>query len=171
MQQEVFDRLGMKSARFRTLASVAKLKEPMLWGHRASGKPIDPRLVGAENPSVYAPCGTVNLSIADYAKYARWHLNKKPEPLLKQQETFNHLHQGQVLAPGVGGKYGSGWIMVDTPLGPALSHTGSNTNCFAVIWVFVKQDFAAMACTNTGQQAGYEACELAIEKMIGRFIK
>lgn len=169
MQKEVFGPLGMQSARFRTLASASKLKEPLLWGHQANGDPIDPRIAGAENPSVYASCGTVNLSIGDYAKYARWHLRKKPEPLLKKQATFEHLHRGQVSAPSVGGKYGCGWIRVDTPMGPALSHAGSNTHCFAVIWIFLDKDFAAMACTNTGQQAGYAACDLAVQKMISRF--
>jgi CubicO group peptidase (beta-lactamase class C family) len=171
MRREVFKPLGMRSADFRTLESAAKLKEPAVWGHQADGKAIDPRIVGAENPSVYASCGTVNLSILDYARYAQWHLGKKPEPLLKNQTTFDHLHTGLVKAPDVGGKYGSGWILVDTPMGPAMSHAGSNTNCFAVIWVYPKKDFAAIACTNTGEQAGYLACEEAIQKLVELYVK
>ena len=114
MRCQVFKPLKMDSADFRTMALARKLKEPLLWGHIAGGTPIDPRLAGAENPSVYAPCGTVNLSIEDYARYAQWHLKNEPAPLLAEQKTLDHLHTGQVDDAGTGGKYGCGWIILNT---------------------------------------------------------
>jgi CubicO group peptidase (beta-lactamase class C family) len=169
MRKLVFKPLEMKTADFRTLATAKKLKEPLLWGHQSDGTPIDPRIAGAENPSVYASCGTVNLSIADYARYAQWHLGHAPAPLLAEQNTVDHLHAGQADAPALGGKYGCGWIVLDTPLGRAWTHGGSNTNSCALIWIFPDRNFAAVACTNTGEASGFPACDEAIQELIKRY--
>jgi CubicO group peptidase (beta-lactamase class C family) len=171
MRSHVFKPLKMESADFRTMVTARKLKEQLLWGHLADGTPIDPRIAGAENPSVYAPCGTVNLSIADYARYAQWHLKNAPAPLLTQQKTVDHLHTGQADDPGTGGKYGCGWIFVNTGLGRAMTHAGSNTNSFAVIWILPDKDFAAVACTNTGENSGFLACDEAISELMKRYAR
>jgi CubicO group peptidase (beta-lactamase class C family) len=167
MKKRVFDPLEMHSADFRTMNSVQQLQPPFLWGHQAAnGKPVDPRTAGAENPSVYAAAGTVHLTIEDYAKYARWQLARKPAPVLRSQTSFDYLHKPQVDYNQPGAKYSCGWICLDTGLGPALSHTGSNTNSFAVIWVFPKSDFAAIVCTNSGQAKANTACNEMINYLM-----
>jgi CubicO group peptidase (beta-lactamase class C family) len=171
MRKLVFQPLKMNTADFRTLATAKKLKGPLLWGHLADGTPIDPRIAGAENPSAYAPCGTVNLSLADYARYAQWHLSNAPTPLLTAQPTVDHLHAGQVAAPSVGGKYGCGWIVLDTPLGRAWTHGGTNTNSHALIWILPDRDFAAVACANTGEDTGLVACDEAIQELMNRYAR
>ncbi|MBI3491941.1 MAG: beta-lactamase family protein [Acidobacteria bacterium] len=171
MRRQVFKPLKMNTADFRTMALARKLKAPLLWGHRSDGTPIDPRIVGAENPSVYAPCGTVNLSIADYARYAQWHLSHVPVPLLSAQKTLDHLHTGYVDAPSIGGKYGCGWIVLDTGLGRAITHGGTNTNSHALIWILPDKDFAAVACTNTGENSGFLACDEAIQELMKRYAR
>ncbi len=94
MKKHVFDPLEMRSAGFRSMESAKQLRPPLLWGHQsANGEPVDPRTVGAENPTVYAARGTVHLSIEDYAKYARWQLAGKPSPVLRSQSAFDHLHR------------------------------------------------------------------------------
>ena len=91
MKKHVFDPLEMRSADFRSMTSAAGLQPPLLWGHQADGgEPVDPRTVGAENPTVYAAAGTVHLTIEDYAKYARWQLTGNPSPVLRSQATFYH---------------------------------------------------------------------------------
>ena len=170
MRRNVFEPLKMSSAGFRTLASAKKLKAPLRWGHLASGDPIDPRIAGAENPSVYAACGTVNMTIADYAKYAQWHLSGKPAPLLSNQKTLDHLHAGHVDRPG-GGKYGCGWIVLNVGLGRALNHGGSNTNSRALIWILPDKNFAAVACTNTGEQSGFLASDEVIVELMKRYAR
>lgn len=167
MRRHVFEPLKMETAEFRTMNVAKKLKAPLLWGHIADGTPIDPRVAGAENPSVYASCATVNISIADYARYAQWHLKEKPGPVLTNVKSLEHLHTARVTAPS--GKYGCGWIFVDTGLGRALNHGGSNTNSFALIWIFPDRDFAAVACTNTGENSGFLACDEAIQELIKRY--
>lgn len=164
MKKHLFDPLEMRSAGFRSMQSAKQLRSPMLWGHQAAnGEPVDPRAMGAENPTVYAAGGTVHLSIEDYAKYARWQLAGKPSPVLRTQSAFEHLHRPQVDYNKSGNKYACGWICMDTELGPAFHHVGSNTNSFAVIWICPESDFAAIVCTNSGQQKAYAACE----EMIG----
>ena len=169
MRRDIFRPLKMRSADFRTMASAKKLKAPLLWGHRGDGEPISPKVAGAENPSAYASAGTVHVSIADYAKYAQWHLKMEPAPVLSKKQSLNHLHTGQIDRSSGGGTYGAGWIHLKTGLGRAMTHTGSNTNSFAVIWVLPDKDFAAIACTNTGEQSGFLACDKAIQELMKRF--
>lgn len=169
MQKHVFDPLGMGTADFRSMESASKLEPPLLWGHQsANGTPVDPRSVGAENPTVYAPCGTVHLTIVDYAKYARWHAAGKPEPVLRSQAAFDHLHK-PLVSKAPGEKYAGGWICVDSPLGAALTHGGSNTKAYALIWVFPESKFAAIACTNTGQPQAFPACNEMIVHFMTAF--
>lgn len=170
MKKHLFEPLQMSSADFRSMQSAKQLKPPMLWGHQAAdGAPIDPRSVGAENPTVYAAAGTIHVTIEDYAKYARWQLAGKPEPVLRTQDAFDHLHKPQVDYTIPGAKYGCGWICSDTPYGPALNHAGSNTNTFALIWIIPDADFAAVVCTNTGQAQAFPACDEMMSDLIGKF--
>ena len=166
MKKHVFDPLEMRSADFRSMQSAKQLQPPLLWGHALSGEPVDPRTVGAENPTVYASCGTVHLSIEDYAKYARWHLVGKSAPLLRSQSTFDHLHEPRVDYSIPGAKYASGWICLETGLGPAINHAGSNTNTYALIWVLPESDFAAVVCTNTGQPQAFPACDEMMSQLM-----
>lgn len=171
MRRDVFKPLKMDSADFRTMKSAKKLKAPLLWGHQNNGDPISPKIAGAENPSAYASVGTVNVSIADYAKYAQWHLQNEPAPLLSTQQALDHLHTGHVDRPNAGGKYGGGWIHLDIGLGRAMTHGGSNTNSYALIWILPDKDFAAVVCTNAGMQSGFPACNEAIQVLMTRYAK
>ena len=169
MRRDIFKPLGMDSADFRTMKSARKLKAPMLWGHRANGEPFSPKVAGAENPSAYASCGTVHISAGDYAKYAQWHLSQTPAPVLSTQEAFDHLHTGQVNATGTGGKHGGGWIHTKYGRAAAMTHAGSNTNSFAVIWIIPDKDFAAIALTNQGGNSSFAACDAAILELMKRY--
>jgi CubicO group peptidase (beta-lactamase class C family) len=166
MKKHVFDPLEMRSAGFRSMESAKAVRPPLLWGHAQSGEPVDPRMAGAENPTVYAAVGTVHLSIEDYAKYARWHLAGKPAPVLRSQSAFDHLHKPQVDHTIPGAKYACGWICADTGRGPALNHGGSNTNSFALIWVLPESDFAAVVCTNTFEPQAFPGCDEMISHLM-----
>ena len=171
MKKHVFDPLEMRSADFRSMESAKRLRSPLLWGHHAAnGEPVDPRTVGAENPTVYAAAGTVHMSIEDYAKFARWQLAGKPAPVLRSQNTFDHLHKPQVDYTIPGAKYGCGWICIDTPYGPALNHAGSNTNTFALIWILPEADFAAIVCCSTGENQAFPACDEMIRHLMSTYV-
>lgn len=166
MKKHIFEPLEMRSADFHSMKTAEQLQPPLLWGHKADGTPIDPRSVGAENPTVYAAAGTVHLSINDYAKYAQWHLAGKPAPVLRSQRAYDHLHE-PLVDKSAAEQYGCGWICLDTGLGHAMTHAGSNTNSFALIWVIPKANVAAIVCTNTGQPQAFPACD----EMIGFLLK
>lgn len=166
MKKHVFGPLEMKSADFRTNESAKRLRPPLLWGHETDGQPTDPRVANAENPTVYASAGTVHLTIEDFAKYARWHLAGKPEPVLESQGAFDYLQAPLVDHTIPGAKYACGWICLDTPLGPALNHAGSNTNSFALIWVLPDSDFAAVVCTNSFEPQAFPACDEMISHLM-----
>ena len=171
MHERIFKPLKIESAEFRTMATAKKLKEPLVWGHDDDGQPVNPRVAGAENPCVYAPCGTVHITMADYVKYAQWHLRGQPEPLLSKQETFNHLHTAMVDRADGGGKYAAGWIVIDMGIGDALNHGGSNTNSYALIWVLPHADFGAIVCSNSGPKSGFPACNAAIVELLTQYAK
>ncbi len=101
MKRLVFIPLEMSSAYFHSLQSAERLEPPLLWSHRASGAPVDPRSIGSENPTVYAATGTVHVSIEDFVKYARWHLAGKPAPLLETRAgvPFESLMKKHVFDP------------------------------------------------------------------------
>ena len=58
---------------------------------------------------------------------------------------------------------------MDSPLGPALNHAGSNTNTFALIWIFPEADFAAIVCANTGEKQAFPACDEMISQLISKY--
>jgi CubicO group peptidase (beta-lactamase class C family) len=165
-QRILFDPLEMKSAEFRSMKSAKKMKPPFLWGHDAQGKPFDPRIAGAENPTVYAACGTVHLSIEDYAKYAQWVIKAEPASILTTQAALEHLREPLVDHASPGASYGCGWIRFTSGFGTTLQHAGSNTKAFALIWVLPDANLAAFACTNTGAPQAMAACDEAIGHLL-----
>jgi hypothetical protein len=49
-----------------------------------------------------------------------------------------------------------------------LTHAGSNTMNYAVVWMAPKRDFAALVCTNQGGDAAAKACDEAAGALIKR---
>ena len=172
VKQRLFEPLKMDSAAYRTLKVAKRLKEPMVWGHESNGSAISPKKIGAENPSVYASAGTVHLTIGDYANYAQWFLKGKPEPVLSNQDTMDHLRKGFVnISPDGKTRYGSGWIHLESPWGEAMQHAGSNTNSFALIWILPEKNLAAIALTNTYEKEHFAACDAAIVELFKLYLK
>ena len=160
----------MDSAFFRTQKAAAKLKPPILFGYRSDGELADPRKVGSENPPVYAPAGTVHITMGDYAKYLQWCLKADPKPVLTKQETIDHL-QSPHSTSSRSTKYGCGWTMFKSPHGQALQHAGSNTNSYVLTWILPEKNLAVAAMTNTYEKPHFEACNAAIVEMFNRHLK
>ena len=80
-------------------------------------------------------------------------------------EVFKKLHTP---LPGDEEKYAFGWIATDRGWagGKALTHGGSNTMWFAVIWLAPRRGTAYMAATNAGSNTAFTACDAAIGKLI-----
>ena len=162
MQDRVFKPLEMTSTEFYSAAKLKRTSTPLLWGHRQDdGEPIKPGASGAENPTVYAGCGTIRTTIADWAKYIAWHMQESAAPVLKSDDTLRQLHKGIADAGAPGQTYGFGWLNFQSGYGRTLQHSGNNTNQFSLVWVMPEAQRATLVITNTGQDHSFPACDAA----------
>jgi len=158
MREKIFRPLGMTTAGFGAPGTRAKNDQPR--GHKPDGSPVEPG-PEADNPVAIGPAGIVHTSIGDWAKFAAANLPSAKTKLVKPQ-TLEKLHTP---APGEP-KYAMGWIIADNQPwagGPALTHAGSNSMWFAVVWLAPKKDFAVLVACN---QANAEACNDAVLALI-----
>lgn len=161
MREMVFRPLGMATAGFGVPSAPGQVDQP--WGHVMKDGKIqvpDPH----DNPVAIAPAGLVHCSIGDLAKYASFHLRgARGEGALLSPAMFKTLH-----TPLPGQDYAMGWIAANRPWadGIALTHTGSNTMFYTVIWIAPKKDFAVVVAANIGGEAGFEACDGAAADLI-----
>ena len=168
MRERIFKPLGMSSAGFGAPASPAMTDQP--WGHTAGSlalRPVPPG-PGADNPAAIGPAGTVHCSIGDLARYAAFHLKgARGEGKLLKPETFLKLH-----TPVNGQDHALGWLAVerDWAGGAALTHTGSNTMFFTVIWIAPRKDFAVVVATNLGSEKAGTACDQTAWALIQEFL-
>ena len=163
----LFGPLDMKSAGFRAPASNGKVDQP--YGHKVKDGEVvayDPEPAG-DNPRAIAPAGGVHCSVTDLARYARLHLTREKNGLLSV-ESLKYLH-----TPDEGRDYALGWGVTERKWagGTALTHTGSNTMFYAVIWLAPEKDFAAVAMCNLGGSEGFERCDKAIALLVSKYLK
>ncbi len=61
-----------------------------------------------------------------------------------------------------------GWTIVsrDWGGGRVLTHSGSNTYWFAVVWMAPKKDFAVLVCCNQGGDGAQKACDEVASRLI-----
>ena len=167
MRERLFSPLGMTSAGFGAPGKPGQVNQPR--GHTASEcKPIEPGPI-ADNASVVGPAGTVHASMTDWTKYAIQHLRgaRGESGLLLQRETFHAMHRDR---DDLG--YGLGWDVTerDWAAGTALTHAGSNTLWYAVIWIAPERDAAFLAAANWGSKQAFQAIDSAVAAMIGRYL-
>lgn len=159
MRTYLFEPLGMTSAGFGAPGRAAALDQPR--GHDAWGRPVEPG-PGADNPPGIAPAGTVHLALADWARYAQFHLRGAAgKSGLLGPEAFGRLHTPY--GP-TGTPYAMGWEVTDEA-GPGvrvLTHTGSNTVWYSMIWMPVEQGFGVLVVTNQGGRRAREAVDQAL---------
>jgi CubicO group peptidase (beta-lactamase class C family) len=152
--------LGMTSAGFRAPEG----RNP--WGHvwrEGKAVPVPPG-PQADNPPGIAPAGAVHASLRDWAKFALLHLaGARGDARLLKPQTFSKLH----MAP-LGQVHGMGWIIVNRPWakGRALTHAGSNTMWYAVVWLAPEKDFGVLVATNLGGGPAEAATDEAVGKLI-----
>jgi CubicO group peptidase (beta-lactamase class C family) len=167
MRKRLFKPLGMKSAGFGTPASEDLVDQP--WGHTKgwfdSLKPVPPGISG-DNPAAIGPGGTVHCSLADLAAYCNFQLGHTngTKPVLRA-ETLKKLHAGKE------GDYACGWSVLERRWGGrVLTHTGSNTSFFTVIWLAPEKDFAVAVCTNLGGDSASNATDAAAWVIIQKYL-
>jgi CubicO group peptidase (beta-lactamase class C family) len=167
LAERLFHPLGMTSAGFRAPASNGSVNQP--YGHTKSFfmvNPVNPEPKG-DNPPAIAPAGAVHCSVLDFARYALLHLGRADKGILTNK-SLDKLHE-----PIQGKDYGRGWVVTNRPWakGRALTHAGSNTMFYAVIWIAPEREFAAVAMCNYGDQEGFTKCDEVIGYLIKRHLK
>lgn len=159
MQSLLFEPLGITTAGFGSPGSAKDVDQP--WGHDSlmgAYSSVKPGPFG-DNPMVISPAGLAHMSLGDWAKYARLHLQgfqgKGAGGGLLKPETLKRLH---TVAPGQ--DYAYGWLIRDEPWaeGTTLAHNGSNNRWYAVVQIAPMKGYAVMAATNAADQGAQEAC-------------
>jgi CubicO group peptidase (beta-lactamase class C family) len=175
MRERIFGPLGMTSAGYGAPGTPGKLDEPL--GHSAKGEPVDAG-PNADNPPAIGPAGTVNCTLADWAKYVALHLEgeraAQGAPALLKPETFKKLHAPAPSSdPDDTTKYAMGWGLAerDWAKGPVLTHNGSNTMWFCVTWLAPQEDFAVLVATNQGGDQAAKGCDEAAWALIQDHLK
>ena len=162
LKEEIFGPLGMNSSGFGAPGTGQPLGH--VWKD-GSAVPVPPG-PNADNPPGIAPAGAVHASLRDWAQFALVHLQgSRGKGTLLRPSSINRLHT----APK-GQQYASGWLVVERPWagGRVLTHAGSNTMWFAVVWLAPEKDFGVLIAANLGGGPAQAACDEAAGALIGR---
>ncbi len=163
--EKLIQPLGMKTAGFGVPGAIGKVDEP--WGHVVKGGKNQP--VQSDNPPSIGPAGTVHCSLEDLSRYARLHLRRGVgEGALLKPDSFRRLH-----TPPEGQDYACGWSSLARGWagGKALTHTGSNTMWFVVMWLAPERDFSVVVGTNVAGDEAPKACDQVAAAMIGKWLR
>jgi CubicO group peptidase (beta-lactamase class C family) len=167
MREMLFEPLGMTTAGFGPPGTPGQADQP--WGHqlgffRRRWQALPPGEKDSDNPLVIASAGCVHCSLADWAKFVLLHLGGPhgSGPLLRP-DTVRLLQ-----SPTLGGDYAFGWTVTerDWAGGKALTHSGSNTLWYCVVWLAPNRGLGVLAATNLGTDAAVMACDKAVERVL-----
>ncbi len=162
LRAELFEPLGARAMGFGAPGTPGSLDQPR--GHRTFlGKlvPLEPG-PQADNPPAIAPAGTVHASLEDWARFVALHLAAaRGEARLLEPTTFAALQRPV-------GTYAMGWGLGERgwARGRVLTHSGSNTHWFAVVWIAPERDLALLAVSNRGGDAGRDGCDAAVQALL-----
>jgi CubicO group peptidase (beta-lactamase class C family) len=156
LQRRLFAPLEMSTAGFGPPSTDGRLDQP--WGHRSVFF-LGLRPSQDDNPVVLGPAGRVHATLSDWARFVALHLHHQPARPLVSKELIDQMHQ-----VGEGEEYAMGWGVVsrDWAEGVALTHSGSNTFWYAVVWAAPTRDLIFLAATNVGGSNAAKACDEAV---------
>jgi D-alanyl-D-alanine carboxypeptidase len=166
---EVFAPLGITSAGFGAPGVRDVVDQPR--GHREAEEngsirytPVRPG-PNADNPAAIAPAGRVHMSLADWARFVRLHLRGARGEAV---DGFLPLDAFQTLHRPALESYAAGWIVVERAWteGPVLTHSGSNTMWYAVVWIAPGTDAAFLAVCNAGGERAAQACDAIVTSLL-----
>jgi CubicO group peptidase (beta-lactamase class C family) len=158
--EKLFKPLHMDSAGFGPPGTIGKVDQP--WGHTRDSLPRQ-----SDNPPAIAPAGRVHCSLDDLAHYTIFQMEGERNDGLLKAETFRKLH-----TPPDGADYACGWRVVKRGWagGNALTHNGSNTMWYVVMWLAPEKDFSVIVATNIGADNATKACDDVAGAMIKKWL-
>lgn len=158
IRERLFEPLGMKSVGFGAPgdASGGKIDQPR--GHRQDGEAWSAVPPGplADNPPAISPAGTMHMSLVDWSRFVALHLDAGAgRPRLVKADSFARMHK-----PAESGAPSFGWGKLTRPWGGnVLTHAGSNTMWFCVVWAAPEKGLAVLVVSNAGGDAVAKACD------------
>ncbi|HEV2392847.1 MAG TPA: serine hydrolase domain-containing protein [Verrucomicrobiae bacterium] len=161
--ERLFKPLHISSAGFGPPGTIGKVDEP--WGHSRVLGAVKPSQ--SDNPPAIAPAGRVHCSLDDLAAYAIATMRGERRGGLLKPETFRKLH-----TPPAGQDYACGWASVSRSWagGKALTHAGSNTMWYLVMWLAPEKDFAVITATNIAGDNAAKGCDEVAAAMIKKWL-
>lgn len=150
MRDEIFAPLGMTTASFE-------------YGRGGPAGHVNGRVAGVAdaNPLMFNPAGQAQMSLADWARFCIDQMQGAAgRGRLLRPETYAMLQTGQG-----GTRNGLGWGVAPTVMGrrgPALTHTGSDGNWFAVVVLFPETGSGILAVANAAESMGGDAATVAL---------
>lgn len=157
MRQEVFGPLGMTSAGFGPPRDTG---QPT--GHHDGTPAIGPE---DANPLLFAPAGNIHLSIGDWAKFCLDQMaGARGKGKLLSAASYRMMQ-----TPQPGSENGLGWGVLDSVLGrrgPALTHSGSDGNWYAVAVLFPQSGNGIIVVANAGEDMGGDKAGKAVVQAV-----
>jgi CubicO group peptidase (beta-lactamase class C family) len=182
MAERLFKPLDITSAGFGAPGTKGAADQPR--GHR-DGKPIEPG-PGSDNPPAIGPAGTVHMTITDWARFAAAHAVGEraaaatDRSRLLKPETYALLHAPFTPTDGKDkDRYACGWLVDRRPwakgdapgdTGRVLTHAGSNTMWYSVVWIAPERGFAVVVATNQGDGKAPQGTDAAAAAMIQAYL-
>lgn len=159
MRAEVFGPLGMYEVGFGAPGSINRIDQPR--GHNPKPVPPGP---AADNPPAIGPAGTMHASLGSWALFIAEHIrgaNGKSDYL--RPESWKLLQsdaheQDYAMGWGVAKREWAG--------GVCLSHSGSNTMWYSLVWVAPNKDLAFLVTTNIAGDGAPKACDAVVQALL-----
>jgi len=157
VREEVFAPLGITHAGFGPPGTSARIDQPR--GHRPSPGglgALDPADPLSDNPPALGPAGTINISLADWARFARDQMDgARGHGKLLSAAAYRRLQTP------VTGNYALGWgAKLDASGTPViLAHTGSNGYWLADIRILPADGLIELVAMNAGDSDAQKALE------------
>jgi len=158
-------------------AIAANLFEPLGMAHGAFGAPqgaaprghrgdAGGRLIpmgdgaDADNPAALGPAGTVNLPLADWARFVRVFID--PKQTFLSADCIRRM-----TTPALDSKYGLGWAIGDGPrMGRVLQHSGSNTMWYCTALLAPGHQAGVLLATNCATTTAQKAIEALAPQLL-----
>lgn len=177
VRDEVFTPLRIADGGFGAPASTLLARPDQPWGHTSRGRAMTPVKPGldADNPAAIGPAGTVHMSIADLASYARMHLaSLRGSTALLSNASAQRIHTsaGALDTPGypAGAGYAMGWLVLpgNPQDGVVLMHDGSNRSFYAVVVLQPVLNRAFVIAANAGDATAGTALSMVLDSLSSR---
>lgn len=162
---EVFEPLGIGSINFNQFGGPG---EPS--GHvdgRIADRPQD------ANPRMFVPAGAMRMTMQDWSRFCIDHMQgEHGRGKLLPTESYRFLH-----APQGGAADGAGWALgwgaAPHPMnlvGPALTHSGSDGNWYALVCLFPQTGNGVLVVSNAAESMGGDQSTLVAMRALARTV-